>query len=270
MSDALSAPTVIPGLLSVVIPIGGVDRWLEPAVRSVLSQTGVEFEVIAVFNNGATVPEAWWPKDDTRVRTIVDPLPLGPGGAGQRGIDAAQGEFLVCLDADDVMLPGRMRTQLQWLTQHPECVLVSSQVGWIDADDTPVGAFELPTAADVRQSLLSLNVAPHSAWMARLSAVREAGGYDPTMHQMEDYDLLLRLAVRGTVAVLPETLTQYRLHPTQLSRAVRPNGHYVSTIARRRRALGKALGTPGWRVRAAQLKWEAQQWIMFVGRKVRG
>ena len=259
----------MPGLLSVVIPIGGVDRWLDEAVASALASQGVELELIAVFNNGADVPHEWRFLADPRVRVIHDPAPLGPGGAGQRGIDAARGEFLVCLDADDRMLPNRLALQLAWFEAHPETVLVSSQVAWIDGEGQPAGRFDLPSGDDVRERLISLNVAPHSAWMARLSAVREVGGYDPSMHQMEDYDLLLRLGVIGPIAVLPETLTEYRLHPEQMSRAVRPNGHYVGTIAERRRALGAALGMPRWRVLRSRAWWEAQQWLMYLGRKIR-
>ena len=256
--------------MSVVIPVGGVDRWLDEAVASVLGDGRPDLEVIAVFNNGAEVPKGWRFLEDSRLRIIYTPDSLGPAGAGQRGIDAAVGEFLVCLDADDVALPGRLDRQLAWLREHPETVLVSSQVDWIGPEGEPVGAFELPSGGDVREELVRLNVAPHSSWMARLSAVREAGGYNIGMRQMEDYDLLLRLGVLGPIAVLPETLTGYRLHPEQMSRAVRPNGGYVREIARGRAALGRAIGMSRTRVLRSRIWWESQQWIMFVGRRVRG
>lgn len=262
-------------LLSVVIPIGGVDEWLDIAVESALNQTGLsdldaEIEVIAVFNNGAEPPAGWRFSADPRVRVLHDPLPLGPGGAGQAGIDASRGNYLVCLDADDRMLPERMQLQLKWLRGHPEATLVSSQVDWIDGAGKVIGAFSLPTADDVRAELIALNVCPHSAWMARMDAVRRVGGYNLSMNQMEDYDLLLRIGELGPIAVLPQTLTEYRLHPEQMSRAVRPNGHYVRTIAKHRRALGSTIGMPRSRVALAGLWWELQQWFMFFGRKVRG
>ena len=262
-------------LLSVVIPIGGVDEWLDIAVASALDQEGLaevgaELEVIAVFNNGAAPPQNWKFKDDPRVRVLHDPRPLGPGGAGQAGINAARGQFLVCLDADDRMLPERLRLQLEWLRLHPETTLVSSQVDWIDGAGEVVGAFALPAADDVRAQLIGLNVCPHSAWMARMDAVRQIGGYNLSMNQMEDYDLLLRVGALGPIAVLPQTLTEYRLHSEQMSRTVRPNGHYVRTIGVHRRALGAAIGMSRWRVMLAGRWWELQQWLMFIGRKVRG
>lgn len=269
MRDLYARPERIPGLLSVVIPIGRVDRWLDQAVESVLANSGADFEIVAVFNNGAKVPQDWPYLGDPRVRVLFDPAPLGPGGAGQAGIDMSRGEYFVRLDADDVMRPDRLRLQLDWLQRHPETVLVSSQVGWIDGEGQSTGHFKLPSGPDVRPQLMRLNVAPHSSWMARMSAVHEAGGYDLAMTQMEDYDLLMRLAVLGPIAVLPETLTDYRLHAAQMSRAVKPNGRYVRTIAKRRRLLGEAIGQTRARVLRSQIWWEAQQWIMYFGRKVR-
>ncbi|MBC9936615.1 MULTISPECIES: glycosyltransferase family 2 protein [unclassified Leucobacter] len=270
MTDDLERTDLIPGLLSVVVPIGRVDQWLDEAIASVLDSDAANFEIITVFNNGAEVPTGWVYAKDERVRVLSTTASLGPGGAGQAGIDAARGEYLVCLDADDVMRPDRLRLQQAWLQGNPETVLVSSQVDWIDERSRRIGKFALPQGVDVRPQLVKLNVAPHSSWMARMSAVRSAGGYDLTMNQMEDYDLLLRLGLLGPIAVLPKTLTDYRLHAAQLSRAVLPNGRYVRIIARQRRALGVTLGLSRARIFRARVWWEAQQWMMYVGRRVRG
>lgn len=258
-----------PVLVSVVIPVGRVDEWLDIAVASALAQADVDMEVIAVFNNGAEVPADWPPLSDSRVRVLYDQKSLGPAGAGQWGIDEARGEFIACLDADDVMCTDRLRTQLAWLQSHPEAVLVSSCVEWIDETGRVTGQFELPAQNDVREQLIKLNVAPHSAWMMRASAVRTLGGYDLSMNEMEDYELLLRLGTLGSIAVLPATLTQYRLHPQQVSRKFRPSGHCIGMIARRRKALGRALGMSPTRVASARLWWEWQQWLMYLGRKVK-
>lgn len=257
------------GMLSIVIPVGRVDRWLDTAVASVLGDDTLELEVIAVFNNGARVPAEWSFATDPRVRVLYTEDSLGPAGAGQWGIDVASGEFLVCLDADDIAYPGRLRKQREWMEQHPETVLVSSLVDWIDAEGDRVGSFSLPHGADIRSELVKLNVAPHSAWMARLDAVRAVGGYKIHMKQMEGYDLLLRIGLIGPIATIGEVLTGYRLHAEQMSRAVRPNGEYVAEIARGRRDLARAMGVGRVRTLAARVWWEAQQWMMFVGRKIR-
>lgn len=266
VTDAM--PKRIGPEVSVVIPVGGVDRWLDVAVASVLRDQHVDLELIAVFNNGADVPRDWPFLDDPRVRVIQRREALGPAGAGQLGIDAANGDYLACLDADDLAYPGRFAAQLEWMRKHPRAMLVGSHVDWIDDHGQRIGKFELPSGDDVRGALVKLNVVPHSAWMARLSGVRAVGGYNLDMGQMEDYDLLLRLGVLGPIGVLPETLTAYRLHSGQMSRSVRPNGNYVREIARGRRKLGEAIGVHPLQVWMAGAYWEAQQWLMYVGRRV--
>lgn len=260
----------VPGLVSVVVPIGGVDRWLDEAVDSVLASEDVDFELVAVFNNGAEPPSGWRPGADPRVRVVLSSARLGPAGAGQAGIDAARGEFIAHLDADDRMHPGRLAAQRDLLRARRDTVLVSSRVGIIDGEGRRLRDFALPVGPDVRAELVRLNVAPHSAWMMRAATVRGIGGYDLGMGQMEDYDLLLRLSVVGPIAVLDAELTEYRLHASQLSRAVRPNGHYVRVIAARRQALGAALGFRSSTVRSARLRWEVTQWTMYAGRRVQG
>lgn len=261
-------------LLSVVIPVGSVDEWLDLAVESVLEQEGLsdldaDFEVITVFNNGAAPPENWKYLTDSRIQIVYTPDRLGPAGAGQMGVEASRGELLVCLDSDDLMKPGRLRAQLQWMRDHPEAVLVGSQASWVDETGSEVGKFKLPTGDDVRHDLMRLNVCPHSTWMVRMPLVRKIGGYDLSMNQMEDYDFLLRIGCLGPLGVLSETLTGYRLHTQQLSRAVRPNGSYIKTIARSRKLLGEKLGVSKSRVLMNRFSWEFQQWLMYFGRKAR-
>lgn len=257
-----------------VIPIGSVNAWLDLAIDSVLRQKSLtdlraKIEIIAVFNNGAKPPENWKYAHDPRFHIIFTPKRLGPAGAGQMGIEASQGDFLVCLDSDDLMKPERLRIQLQWLRAHPKAVLVSSQTVWVDEAGKEVGKFNLPSGDDVRRELLRLNVCPHSTWMVRMSKVREIGGYDLSMNQMEDYDFLLRIGKLGPIGVLPQTLTAYRLHPQQLSRAVRPNGHYIKSIAHQRRLLAESIGASPWRVCLNKFFWEYQQWLMYFGRKLK-
>lgn len=261
-------------VLSVVIPIGEMNQWVDIAVESALSQTGLEelgaeLEVVTIFNNGALMPTNWKFASDKRVRVIEIAESLGVGGAGQTGIDAARGSFVFRLDADDVMRHDRLALQVQCLRRSPDTVLVGSRVECIDTEGVTVGAFNLPTGDDIRVALLSENVCPHSSWGVRKSALVTVGGYDSSMNQMEDYDLLLRLAKLGPIAILPEALAKYRLHPHQVSRMARPNGHYIATIAKRRKALGQVLGAPDWQIWKARVAWEAEQWLMFIGRKLR-
>ena len=266
-ANELSAP--ITHLISVVIPAGQVDEWLDLSIRSALASEGVDLEVV-VSLNGATIPDGWWALREPRVVVLEDPKRLGAAGATMRGLEHARGEYYAHLDADDLMTPDRLARQVTALMKRPELTVVGSEVAWIDPAGDRVGAFSLPTGADVRSGLLRENVVPHSAWLTRMALVRELGGYRTDMPQMEDYDFLLRAGAKGPIANLGGELTQYRLHPGQLSRSVLPTGRYVRTVLRGQRELGRTLGRSRVRTWLGSSWWWLQQWLMWGGRKLRG
>ncbi|WP_462326522.1 glycosyltransferase family 2 protein, partial [Desulfobaculum sp.] len=91
--------------LSIVIPTYNMEKWLPVAVESCLAQTEPDIEVIIV-NDGSSdaspqIADAYAASDD-RVR-VVHQENKGLGGARQAGQDAAQGEFITWLDADDFL-----------------------------------------------------------------------------------------------------------------------------------------------------------------------
>ncbi|KQW73863.1 glycosyltransferase family 2 protein [Ensifer sp. Root127] len=79
------------------------------AIDSALAQEDVSVEVIVVDDasqdNTAAVLEAI---ADPRIRVIRLPANRGPGGARNAGLDAARGEWVAILDADDTVRPGRL------------------------------------------------------------------------------------------------------------------------------------------------------------------
>ena len=53
-------------------------------------------------------------------------------------IERACGQYLARMDADDVALPGAIPGQVQYLDEHPECVLLASRVIIIDPTGIPL------------------------------------------------------------------------------------------------------------------------------------
>ncbi|MEY2977935.1 MAG: glycosyltransferase family 2 protein [Prochlorotrichaceae cyanobacterium] len=96
---------------SVVIPCYNAERWIEQTLTSVLAQTLPPHEVVIV-NDGST------DQSQSRIESIMNttsiPLVLvntnrlGAGGARYAGIDAASGDWLAFLDADDWWDPNHL------------------------------------------------------------------------------------------------------------------------------------------------------------------
>jgi CDP-glycerol glycerophosphotransferase len=95
-------------LLSVVVPVYNVERYVEEALRSVLDQSYHSLQVIVV-DDGSTDRSAGIvdriAAADRRVKVIHQPN-AGLGAARNTGIGVATGTYLTCVDSDDIVEPG--------------------------------------------------------------------------------------------------------------------------------------------------------------------
>ena len=95
--------------LSVVIPVHNRAGCVRAAVESALAQDVADIEVVCVddasIDDSAAVL-AGCAARDPRVRVVTLPKNGGTGVSRKTGILAARGEYLLCLDADDLLLPG--------------------------------------------------------------------------------------------------------------------------------------------------------------------
>ncbi|APZ35043.1 hypothetical protein BOH66_12910 [Microbacterium aurum] len=248
--------------VSVIIPTNRVDSWLDEAVQSALDSSDVSIEVIVVINGPASFePRSW--TADPRVVLVHERSRLGPTRAMIEGVARARGEFVARLDADDRMLPLRLSEQVARLRAQPTAPLVGTATSRITPEGEPAGNIRMPSGDDVRRHLVLFNCIPHSSVMLRRSALEEVGGYDESLEQMEDYDLILRLSVLGPVPVLTSLLTEYRIHPGQLSRGATPYGLHIQRISVARRTLGRALGMNRLSVAARDALWRAAQYARY-------
>jgi glycosyltransferase involved in cell wall biosynthesis len=117
-------------LVSVVIPLFNKGPYIVRCLKSVASQTFPNIEVIVV-DDGSTddgaVQARSFPDDRFRV---ISQKNKGPGHARNRGVDAARGELIAFLDADDEWLPSYLSESIRLLTSNPEAATVSS--GYFD------------------------------------------------------------------------------------------------------------------------------------------
>ena len=103
--------------LSVLIRVYNAEAYVAQAIQSVLDQTYPHFELLVV-DDGSTdrsplIVRAF-AAQDRRIRLITQPNG-GAGRAWNTGVAAARAPLLAVLDADDVALPHRLATQLEWM-----------------------------------------------------------------------------------------------------------------------------------------------------------
>lgn len=114
-------------LISVVIPCHNYRRYVSYAIDSVLSQRGVEVQVIVVDDastDGSADAVAAIAAQDERVVLVRHTENLGAVRTFNDGLVHADGEYLVRLDADDLLTPGSLARAAALATAFPSVGLV--------------------------------------------------------------------------------------------------------------------------------------------------
>ncbi len=121
-ADARPGMTTEP-LFSIVIPTYNYGRYVTRAIDSALAATGPSREVL-VIDDGSTdgTPDVLRPYAERIV--FQRQVNQGVSAARNRGLDLARGRFVVCLDADDKLLPHALEVFQQQIDRHPDVGIV--------------------------------------------------------------------------------------------------------------------------------------------------
>lgn len=196
---------------------------LRASMMTVLQQTGVDFDVIAV-NDGSEDGSGELLDDmarqDNRLR-VIHQANQGLTRSLIHGCAAARGAFIARHDADDNSLPGRLQSQSQRLREDPQLAFVSCWSRSIGpANELLFENFTTECNNEMMtKSLLqdSLGIAGHGTVMFRKTNYIRAGEYRPSFQFCQDWDLWLRLAEQGKFNVVPKYLYEYRIRDNSIS-----------------------------------------------------
>ena len=219
-------------LVSILMPVKHVDRYVTLAIDSILAQQDVDIELLLIDapdcsntdNTLASLLNKHY-KHDSRITLVARDRP-GIVSALNTGLAHASGSYIARMDADDISAPERLRTQLALAQSQPVNSLIGACVD-IFSDDSPVQAGnqqyqswlnQLCTPPDIRQACLIESPMPHPAWLAHKSVWRSIGCYVDGDFP-EDYDFVLRAWLAGIPMTKPaRTLLRWREHPHRLTR----------------------------------------------------
>jgi len=202
-------------LLSVVMPAYNGAEYLGEAIRSILTQTYSAFEFIIV-DDGSTDDSARiiheWAERDARIR----PYFLEHGGVARAmnfGVRQARGALLARMDDDDIALPHRFATQLEWMRERQLDVCGSCAMAFGER----TGALWFPESHDtIRRELIFRPAMLFPTLLMRTEiylAHPLAAGV-----RFDDYALCSQLAPHYRLGNAPQFLLRYRNHARQTLR----------------------------------------------------
>lgn len=203
-------------IVSVIMPCYNQGKYLDEAIGSVLAQTYHCFEII-VINDGSTDAETIEILGDYQkpAVSILHTENHGPASARNTGIQQARGQYILPLDADDLIAPTYLEQAVKILDENPNAGIVYCEA---DFFGEKTGKFDLPGFNF--PGILLGNMIFNSSFY-RKADWEKVGGYKENYRGWEDYDFWLSLLELGREVIrIPETLYFYRQINTSRSNSM--------------------------------------------------
>ncbi len=115
-------------LFSIIVPVYNAEKWLEDTVGSVISQSNSDWELLLVEDGSTDNSKdvaAQFAANDPRIKAIFKDN-SGVSAARNRGLQEARGEYIIFLDADDMLAENALCTYSDIIAQHPELEVIKA------------------------------------------------------------------------------------------------------------------------------------------------
>lgn len=198
----------------------GLDiKYLPAAVESILNQTYSNIEFIIVLDGVKRQDIRLYLEDIknsyNRVRLIDLPENKGLGNALNHAFKAANGEFILRMDADDISHPNRVKKLLEYMESHSEIDVLGSYLEEFSTEDDNVRkVMKYPIEhSEIRKGFAKRNTLVHPTVLYRRTFFEKAGLYPLFSIRNEDTLLFLSGFVSGCkFANLPEVIYSMRFN----------------------------------------------------------
>lgn len=213
----------LPPVVSVLLPSYNHEKYIEAAVRSVMSQKGVSFELIVIDDGSRDSSPKILEKLQAELGfKYVHRENRGVVSTLNELLSMARGRYFCSFASDDIMPPDRLREQSAYLDQHRDCkacfgqIRVMDAVGNIRLENDPRYMKSMPCVT-FEEFFLGEKELHGCSEMIDVEEFRRLGGYDESYFQ-EDFPLFLRLLYEyGSLPVISCVCCYYRIHGNNLS-----------------------------------------------------
>ena len=243
--NSITLPTVLsePTLwVSVLIPSHNTcQHFIKECLESIKLQNGFFGIEIVWVNDGSDVEHTEFLKKElfefinrtrfTKLVYLQQDVRKGVSQSLHNGLKMCSKEIVFRMDSDDIMLPNRMQTQIDFMRNNTDCVLCGTNMQMFtnnNPSNLKIRALANKTehSPKITWDVFS-NTDANSTWLMNhptlcfyKSAVMSVGNYniEQPVEPMEDYDLELRIMQKyGAVYNIDESLLLYRIHPQQVT-----------------------------------------------------
>jgi glycosyltransferase involved in cell wall biosynthesis len=201
-------------LVSVIVPIYNADKYLEACIKSIISQTYQNLELILVndgsLDSSLSICEKYSQNYSNIV--IINQENQGVSAARKNGVLSAKGEWIIFVDADDVLLDAAIDTLLK---NKSNCDIIIGQVDFSGPYKWPYPIMSHHFSSSDYVSILIKKNIIHSGPVARiikrkLFTNREIFNIPREVTNGEDFIMNLRLGLAAShIRIIPNIVYKY-------------------------------------------------------------
>lgn len=206
--------------VSVITPAYKVARYIGQAIESVQAQTLTDWEMIIVDDASPdeTVQVVQRYLDDPRIKLLQNEQNMGAGYTRNRALDAAQGEWIAVLDADDWYAPQRLEKLVRFAEEW-NAQMVSDFTLFVAEDGTISSCKWSEYGTNPRNPrwyTVDEVIRTHPAFkpvVIRSFLESKQIRYNPAIRQSQDYAFQVEILIKGgRFALFPEGMYYYRFY----------------------------------------------------------
>lgn len=204
-------------LISVIMPAYNVENYIRLSIESILNQTFTDFELIIIddcsSDKTVDIIESF---DDSRIKLIRNESNMRLSYNLNLGISIAQGKYIARMDSDDISMPERFQTQVDFMEKNTNISIVGTN--YVRMDNNDIILHPLDHEAIKIKLFLETAFAHPTVMMRREDIINRNLLYKKEYIPSDDYKFWTEAAIKGLkLANLSDVHLKYRIHQSQMS-----------------------------------------------------
>ncbi|TXH58542.1 MAG: glycosyltransferase [Desulfurellales bacterium] len=211
--------------VSVIMPTFNHELFVKEAIESVLSQEGVDLELIVADDGSSdSTRDRVAEVRDERIRFFPNEVNRGACVVTNELIERASGEYIALINSDDAWMPGKLEFQLDILETNKELAASFGRAEYMDRDGKLVpkeslqfgGVFDVENRSSgqwLRRFFAEGNCLCHPTMLIRRDVYSSVGKYSNRLRQLPDFDMWIRVVKNYEIHVADKELIKFRMLP---------------------------------------------------------
>lgn len=224
--------------VTILLPAYNAALYLRDSLDSIMRQTFKDFDVLLI-DDGSTDNTSKiaieYSNIDKRIKYYKNEENIGLIKTLNKGLSLAKGEYIVRMDADDIMFDDRLYKQVEYMDSNLECLVCGGQMEYIGGLSGMA-----PILPQEYEDLLYLSLINcplyHPTVIIRNSAIKQFGlKYNDSYKHAEDYKFWSDIIFShpNSIANIKDVVLFYRISNNQITAKYSDEQYLISKIVRR-------------------------------------